>query len=754
MQKGSAPVVKDLVLIGGGHTHVAVLRRFGMKPLAGLRLTLVTRDIHTPYSGMLPGYIAGHYDFDECHIDLGPLARFAGARLYHGEVERLDLENRRVHIAGRPPVAFDLLSINTGSRPGTLKIPGAAEHTLPVKPIDTFLDGWERLIQRIRRHKGRFRIAVVGGGAGGVELALATQYHLRTLLTEHGDDPDRVEHRLLTQGPEILPTHNPGVRARFQRVFDERGIRMLTGHRVTEVREGVVRAEGQPEVAADAILWVTSASAPAWPRASGLAVDDAGFIRVDEHLQSVSHPGIFAAGDVAALSDTRPKSGVFAVRQGPVLAENLRRAATQRPLKRYRPQKNFLGLISTGDRYAVASRGTFSWEGAWLWRLKDWIDRRFMERFNTLPTMPEEAGPKLAAGLADQEAIRELSTLAMRCGGCGAKVGSTVLTRVMQRLPVSSREDVVLGIDAPDDATVLAVPQGLLLVQSVDYFRAFIDDTYTFGKIAANHALGDLFAMGAEPQSALAIATVPYGRERVVEETLYELLAGALAMLEPAGAVLAGGHSSEGAELAFGLTVNGLVDPDAIWRKGGLQPGDALVLTKPVGTGTLFAADMRGKARGRWIDDAITSMCVSNMEGGRSLRNHSATACTDVTGFGLLGHLLEMTRASEVDVRLDVNAIPLLEGAADTVAAGILSSLQPQNLRLRRGIADLERAARHPHFPLLFDPQTAGGLLAGVPGDQASACIEALRRRGYPQAAIIGRVEPRGDSLEPVKLET
>ncbi|HSM28227.1 MAG TPA: FAD-dependent oxidoreductase, partial [Thioalkalivibrio sp.] len=479
MQKSSAPVVKDLVLIGGGHSHVAVLRRFGMKPLPGLRLTLVTRDIHTPYSGMLPGYIAGHYDFDECHIDLGPLARFAGARLYHGEVERLDLENRRVHIPGRPPVAFDLLSINTGSRPGTLQIPGAAEHTLPVKPIDAFLDGWERLMQRIRQHRGRFRIAVVGGGAGGVELALATQYHLRTLLSEYGDDPDRVDYQLLTQGPDILPTHNAGVRARFQRVMDERSVRILTEHRVTEVREGVVRAEGQPEVAADAILWVTSASAPDWPRASGLAVDDAGFIRVDEHLQSLSHPGIFAAGDVASLPDARPKSGVFAVRQGPVLAENLRRAATQRPLKRYRPQKNFLGLISTGDRYAVASRGTFSWEGAWLWRLKDWIDRRFMERYNTLPAMPEEAGPELAAGMADQDAIRELSTLAMRCGGCGAKVGSTVLTRVMQRLPVSHRDDVVLGIDAPDDATVLAVPQGLLLVQSVDYFRAFIDDTYT-----------------------------------------------------------------------------------------------------------------------------------------------------------------------------------------------------------------------------------------------------------------------------------
>jgi selenide, water dikinase len=752
MQKNNAPVAKDLVLVGGGHAHVAVLRRFGMRPLAGLRLTLITRDIHTPYSGMLPGYIAGHYGFDECHIDLGPLARFAGARLYHGEVQGLDPEARILEVEGRPPVHYDLLSINTGSRPATTDVPGAAEHTLPVKPIDAFLRCWEDVIQRVLDSRGRFRIAIVGGGAGGVELALATQYRLQTLLRERGDDPHRLDHLLLTQGPEILPTHNASVRSRFYRVMGERDIRVLTEHRVTEVREGVIVAEGQPEMQADAILWVTSASAPAWPATSGLAVDEGGFIRVDSNLQSVSHPGIFVAGDVASLPDARAKSGVFAVRQGPVLAENLRRAATGRPLRQYRPQKHFLGLISTGDRYAVASRGPLAMEGAWLWRMKDWIDRRFMDRFNELPAMADEAGPELAPGVADQDAIRELSTLAMRCGGCGAKVGSTVLTRVMQRLPVSGRSDVVIGIDAPDDATVLAVPEGRLLVQSVDYFRAFIDDTYTFGRIAANHALGDVFAMGAEPQSALAIATVPYGREHVVEESLYELLTGALSVLEPSGAVLAGGHSSEGAELAFGLTVNGLVDPDRIWRKSGMQPGDVLVLTKPLGTGTLFAADMRGKAKGRWIDAAIASMCVSSQQAGEVLRHHGATACTDVTGFGLLGHLLEMTRASDVDAALEVDAIPMLDGAAETVAAGILSSLQPQNLRLRRGVADLEQATHHPHFPLLFDPQTAGGLLASVPADRADGCVAELRRRGYPAAAVIGRVEPRGEALEPIRL--
>jgi selenide,water dikinase len=749
--KTDTPVLKDIVLVGGGHAHVSVLRRFGMKPMPGVRLTLITRDIHTPYSGMLPGYVAGHYDFDDVHIDLGPLARFAGARLYHGEVDGIDPGKRLVYVPGRPPVPYDLLSINTGSRPRTIDVPGALEHALPVKPIDRWLRDWEALQARVLNSQGDFRILIVGGGAGGVELALSTQHHLKGRLREQGDEVSRLHYALLTAGPEILPTHNAGVRRRFKRVLGERGIAVHLNSRVVGVEPNGVQVETGDFHPADAVLWVTYAAAPEWPGKSGLAVDKDGFIAVDRELRSLSHPEVFAVGDIASMPDPRPKSGVFAVRQGPVLSENLRRAAAGRRLKPYRPQKRFLGLISTGDTYAVASRGNWSWEGRLLWTWKDWIDRRFMQRFNELPEMGQEAGPDLG-GIADAEAIRELSTLAMRCGGCGAKVGSTVLGRVINRLPAQRRDDVLIGLDSPDDAAAFEVPPGKLMVQSVDYFRAFIDDPYTFGRIAANHALGDIFAMGAEAQSALAIATVPYGRERIVEQTLSELMSGALDALAPTGAVLAGGHSSEGAELAFGLTVNGLIAKDALLRKGGMQPGDTLILTKPIGTGTLFAADMRGKAKGRWVDAAIQSMLVSNQAAASCLHRRGATACTDVTGFGLLGHLVEMTRASDADVELDLEAVPLLDGAEQTVAAGILSSLQPQNVRLRRAVRNAETLSTHARYPLLFDPQTAGGLLASVPADAASACLDELHALGYSHAAVIGRVAPRTAEAAPIQI--
>ena len=462
---------------------------------------------------------------------------------------------------------------------------------------------------------------------------------------------------------------------------------------------------------------------------------------MDEYLRSTSHSNVFAVGDIASMPSPRPKSGVFAVRQGPVLTENLRRLINGDSLKKYKPQKHFLGLISTGDKHAIASRGAWSLEADWLWRWKDSIDRKFMRMFNELPEMPEV---QLALPhVADQEALKEISTLAMRCGGCGAKVGSTVLSRVLNSLDKPMRDDVLIGLDSPDDAAVFSVPEGMAMVQSVDYFRSFIDDPYVFGQIAANHALGDLFAMGAQAQSALAIATVPYGREAIVERMLSELLQGAQKVLHDAGAVIAGGHSSEGAELAFGLTVNGLVDKEQVLRKSGMQPGDVLILTKPIGTGTLFAANMRGKAKGRWVDSAIESMLVSNQAASKVLYENGVTACTDVTGFGVLGHLVEMTKASGCDVDLMIDALPLLDGAVETVSAGILSSLQPQNLRLRRAITNAEEWHSHLTYALLFDPQTAGGLLASIHEEKVDDCLNGLRAQGYQSAVLVGRVKQR-----------
>ena len=754
VQQNNTPIVKDLVLIGGGHSHLAVLKRFGMAPLPGVRLTLICKDVMTPYSGMLPGLVAGHYTFEETHVDLNRLARFAGARFYNSRALRLDLDNQRIICDDRPPVSFDVASINIGSVPVTEDVPGARENVIPVKPVAQFLAHWDRMRARILERGGDARIGVVGGGAAGVEMTLAMQYRLQQSLVARGLDTQGLRFHLFTESEEILSTHNPRVRSKYRRVLEERGIEVYTGRRVVAVEPGRVKCEDDFDLCLDEILWMTRAGAGGWAAGSGLDVDEHGFICVNDFLQSTSHPMIFAAGDIASMvNHPRPKAGVFAVRQGPPLAENLRRALLDRPLKPFVPQKQFLSLISTGDRYAVASRSGWALEGGVVWQWKDWIDRRFMAKFSDdLPEMSRQAQSDVPKGLANEQAIKEISALAMRCGGCGAKVGSTVLSRALNQLEPVERDDVLVGLHAPDDAAVVRVPPGQVMVHTVDFFRAMIDDPYLFGKIAANHSLGDIFAMGAEGQSALAIATLPYGIESKVEDTLSQLLGGALEVLNAAGTALVGGHTGEGAELALGFAINGLVERERILKKGGMQAGDRLVLTKPLGTGTLFAADMRHKAKGPWIQDALASMLQSNRAGAQCLHRFRTTACTDVTGFGLLGHLVEMVKPAGLDVELDLTAIPFLDGAMETVAAGITSSLQPQNVRLRRAIHDLEHVRTDPRYPLLFDPQTAGGLLASVPADAAQACVDELRRTGYEHTAIIGTVLPKSDRLEPISV--
>lgn len=752
MTPTAQPIVKDVVLVGAGHAHVGVLRMVGMNPLPGVRFTLMTREVDTPYSGMLPGLIAGHYTFEQAHIDTGPLARFAGARLYQSEVTGVDTVNKLVLSNNRPPVPYDILSINIGSTPSTTDVPGAGAYALPVKPIDGFLRRFEAARDRTVAARGRARIGVVGGGAGGVELLLSLQRRLRRDVAAAGHDAAALSFTLITSASGLLPTFPADVRRRFAVLMQARDIAVVSKARVSAVTAaGVVMDDGSA-VELDEVFWTTRAAAAPWLATTGLDLDQAGFIRVRATLQSLANDDVFAVGDVATIDGLDvPKSGVYAVRSAKTLADNIKRRIAGEALRNHRPQTEALYLISTGEAHAIGTRNGLTFEGNWVWKLKDRIDRAFMDKFNTLPEMAVPAAVAFT-GIADKAALKEISAIAMRCGGCGAKVGATVLSRSLGTLKPFARDDVIVGLDAPDDAAIVDTGGARLSVQSVDYFRAIIDDPYIFGKIAANHALGDVFAMGGEPQSALAIATVPYGLESKVEADLSAMMAGANEILRDAQCALVGGHTSEGAELALGFAVNGLIGRDRVTRKGGLVVGDVLIVTKPIGTGTLLAADMRSKARASWVMAALAHMTKSNREAAAILQVHGVHASTDVTGFGLLGHLVEMVRASNVDVTLDLARVPLLKGVRETMSLGIFSSLQPQNVRLRRAIRNIEEASRDPLYPALFDPQTAGGLLASLPAERAEACITALRAAGYEYAVMIGEVTPLSDALAPITI--
>ncbi|MEB3341503.1 selenide, water dikinase SelD [Okeania sp.] len=787
--KSSTPTEKDLVLIGGGHSHAIAIHKFAMNPIPGVRLTLLTDVYHTPYSGMLPGYVAGLYNFDQCHIDLRPLAKFASARIFVDRAIGLDLKKNQVFCANRPPVNFDLLSIDIGSTPASLTVPGATKYAIAVKPISKFLTYWHQITTMVSASPNqKIRIGIVGGGAGGVELAFSVQSHLHQIYRHAQQPTDNLKLHIFQRGTKLLPDRQRWVGKQVEKILRSRGVVLHLQENVGEVANSdftrevpdtdlvsdapmnsektklkserdlvtdvkinetphflystpkMVRCDSGLEVECDILFWVTQASATPWLQQAGLATDARGFILVNEKLQSISHPQVFAAGDVATMvNHARPKAGVFAVRQGKPLFENLHRALLGKPLKSFIPQKNFLILIGTGDEQAIASRGQIGFgPHRFLWRWKDNIDSKFIDRFSNL-TMAAKT---------------QKGENRMQCAGCGAKVGSRVLENVLHQISQKvKRADILMGIDNPDDAAVVRVPTDKVMVQTIDYFPALVDDPYLLGKITANHCLNDLFAMGATAQSGLAIATIPYATPTKQQDTLYELLLGATEVFNQAGAVLIGGHTTEGEELAFGLTCNGLASPEKLLYNRGMQPGDVLILTKPLGTGTLFAADMRLKARGRWIESAISSMLISNQNAAQLLLEYGATACTDVSGFGLVGHLGEMVKGQKVAVELELETIPVLPGVIETLAQGIFSSLYPENLQLFALIENQEEGSRHPLYPLLFDPQTSGGLLATIPAELASPCLKALQRE-YPESRMIGRVLLWESGMLPIKINT
>jgi selenide,water dikinase len=577
-------------------------------------------------------------------------------------------------------------------------------------------------------------VVVVGAGAGGVEIAFALAARLRS------GSGRRVDVLLLESGPRVLPGYAAGAALRVETAAAARAVTIRCEATVSRVEAHAVHLAGGERIAADAIVWVAGAAALPLFAGSGLETDAAGFVRIRPTLQCRGRDDVFAVGDCAAWTagPALAKAGVYAVRQGPVLAHNLMARARGGRLAPYRPQRDFLSLLNLGDGRAIGTKWGVTAEGTSLFSLKDWIDRRFVRRFQVLGP-DDTVTPAFAAS--------PMPGGDMLCGGCAAKVGESALTRALERLGPTSHPAVILGLAQPDDAAAVETDRGEIVAATVDGFRAFADDPYLVGRVAAVNAVSDLWAKGVAPRFALAQVTVPEDESARAEETLYQVMAGARAGLDADAVTLVGGHTTTGPELVVGFAVWGLAgSPDGLIRLGGLAPGDQLVLTKPLGTGVLLQADMRGMARGEWIEAACASMLRSNGPAARAAGPLRPSAATDVTGFGLAGHLGSMLRASKVSAVLDLAALPALPGALSLLGRGVRSTAHPENAKARRAMWVGEAAARRPELDLLFDPQTSGGLLLGIPAERGEALLRALRAAGDPAATIIGvAAAPRAD---------
>ncbi|MEX0277798.1 MAG: selenide, water dikinase SelD, partial [Ruegeria sp.] len=484
--------------------------------------------------------------------------------------------------------------------------------------------------------------------------------------------------------------------------------------------DGVWLDDGR-KVEANFVTGAAGARPYEWIANTGLTLQD-GYVQVSEYLQS-SDPAIFAAGDCAHLAaNPRPKAGVYAVREAPVLFDNLRAALGAGRLRRYVPQKDYLKLISLGGKSALAERLGTAFSGRAMWAWKNHIDQGFMNKFRNLPQMKAPALPKAhAAGLAEAVGHKPM------CGGCGAKVGRDALQDALSNLPEPDRSDV---LPLPGDDAALLTMGGVRQVMTSDHLRSITPDPVMMARIAAVHSLGDIWAMGAKPQAATATIILPRMTPELQCRTMAEIMTAAGDVMRAAGAEIVGGHSSIGDEMTIGFTLTGLCDKDPITLSGARR-GDALILTKPLGSGILMAAEMAGQADGAWVAAAFDQMIQPQGEAARILAN--AHAMTDVTGFGLAGHLQGICEASGCGATLNIDAIPLMPGALDLSAQGVRSTIFDDNRRLAPELPNVGPAR------ILFDPQTAGGLLAAVAADQAAGDLKDLKDAGYP-AAIIGHL--------------
>ena len=367
--------MRRLLLVGGGHTHLGVLKMLATQPIAGWAVTLVSESSRQIYSGMLPGWIAGRYSIDECSIPLSDLAARAHATFHAAKITRLSLEDGKVTTADGRSFGFDLLSIDSGSEPAIGGIAGAAAHALSIRPIEAFVAAWPAVVERWKHRDTVIELAIVGSGAAAVELAFSVQHRAAV------EGLAQVHVTLIGRESRPLEGFAPAAVERVVRLLRRRGIAWRGGSEVTRIASGRLSTAHGVSLPSDTCLLATGAAAPRWPGAAGLDSDDQGFIRVDRTLRSVSDSRVFAAGDVAALKDARPKSGVFAVRAAPVLGHNLAAACGQGSASEWTPQRYALYLLSTGDGRAIAAWRAWSATGRWVWTCKDRIDRGFVRRF-------------------------------------------------------------------------------------------------------------------------------------------------------------------------------------------------------------------------------------------------------------------------------------------------------------------------------------------------------------------------------------
>ncbi|RMF17933.1 MAG: selenide, water dikinase SelD [Gammaproteobacteria bacterium] len=713
----------DLVLIGAGYGHLEVIRQLALYPVADVRVTLVTPESLAAFSGRIAQAIRSPMDEAELEFDIRRICAWAGIRYIKRRVVGIQRDLKRILCDGHPPIRYDVLSLNTGGAPVVPEGFAQEDWIWPVKPLKPFLD---RVRSVLESSAGATRLTVLGGGAAGCEMALALADAARERA--HGQLAVRLVAR------KILPGFSRAARAAMIDELERADVEVMHGCSVQAAQNHRLLLDDGQALETDVLILATGPRPQSWLADSGLDTDAEGFVKVNPHLQT-SDPDIFAVGDICAFSHPVPRNRILAIEEGRLLSDNLHRYIARRELKRFDEHVSNRAIIELGHNRALMVGRRFVTRGRLPALIRHQRDTTYFDSLVHLPELPDDGQPTQGVRIVPEDLPMESVTISGQ--GAAAGLGQSLVRRVLDRIGVEAVQGVWVGVAEADDAAVVRVPGGKEWVQSVSMLRGILTDPWTLGRIATLHAMGNIYAMGGEVHSVMATAVVPYAATPLMEEDLFMLMDGSQQELSAHGAALIGGHSSEGLELMFGLSVNGMVAEGAWLSKRITEPGQALVMIKSLGTGFVLTAHRQARAHTRWVEEAMVSMMQSVRDAVPVAREHGVTACTHVTGYGLAGNLLEMVQDAAVGARIRLSQLPLLSAVPQLVDRGVTSALYRQNLGAQARMDYAENLSKQPAFQALFDPQTSGGLVFAVPEGNARSLCDALARAGYV-AAVIG----------------
>ncbi len=707
------PITNDLVLIGGGHSHLSVIMELSKKPLKGNRITLISNEIDTPYSGMIPGFIEGIYSWRESHIDLYKLCTKLNIRFIHSEVTKISAINKEIYLKGRPKLKFDVLSINSGIESNYKEIEGAQRNCVPVKPISKLANNFLKEIKNFNS------IAFIGGGAGSVELALALKKRLKDRINNFKITIVSGKNGILSSFPEKTKQ----ISLNALRAAD---IKLINNKEVVKVKKDMLIMSDGSFLNVEKSILSTNAMAPKWIEKSDLKLNEDSFIVVNDAFQT-NHKFIFAAGDIVDFNEENlKKTGVFAVRSGKPLAKSIRNYILNHKNFTYKFNKHYLSLIGLSNGLAIASKYNFSYSTKLNFYLKKYIDQRFIKKFNELNHNQISRIKKIFVSYIYKtfkinNIYKHNDINQMQCKGCAAKVPLNALKNTLSKKIISTSEDATPINNYPN------------LFQSVDMINAIISDPYVLGKIAANHAISDIISVNSKIISTMMILQLPPSKSIINSRDLEQVSYGANKILKSYNCSIDGGHTMIGKDQdpVIGFAITGEQKKPLNFKNinRNIKVNDILILTNKIGTGIVFAGINNDLIDSYFQIEVIKQMEDGNIAFGNITEKLKILSMTDITGFGLANHLLNLIKRDNGKTGLTIfpKKIPTFKGVEKAIKKGVKSSLFDNNYLIAKENIVYSRN-EDSIDEILYDPQTVGGLAFIIPKEEKEKQFQLLKK--------------------------